>query len=349
MKTIARISFALVSAALLVHSAWAQTPPMQKITINYPTRSGASWPIFIAKEAGFYAQNFLDVTPIFAVHPAGVAALVANEVQMVNHSLEQGMQAAVRDGQFVITGSPGNKGMFALMARTDVADVKALKGKRIAVGQVGDAPYNYTNAILAKYGIGPRDVQWIPVGTDVSGRAAALSSGRADATLLTQPANFRLEEHGYKTLTNLADHQDIFIATGYLFRRSLVSADPKLPEKIIRSHAEAIKRFYEDKAFAITAYQKYDKQSDADMDRIYEALKKAEAFDRVPYVMAGAVKAVASQQSDAQLAALMKGFDFKKVIDNSMVERLVKEGFFTQLFGPGIKAEQDRKAKLAFR
>jgi hypothetical protein len=37
------------------------------------------------------------------------------------------------------------------------------------------------------------------------------------------------------------------------------------------------------------------------------------------------------------------------VIDNSMVERLVKEGFFEQLFGPAIKAEEDKKAKQAFR
>jgi len=37
------------------------------------------------------------------------------------------------------------------------------------------------------------------VGTDVSGRAAALQSGRADATLLTAPAYFKVEEAGYKT------------------------------------------------------------------------------------------------------------------------------------------------------
>ena len=44
----------------------------------------------------------------------------------------------------------------------------------------------------------------------------------------------------------------------------------------IKAHAEAIKRIYEDKAFAIKAYQTYDKQSDADLDRIYEAVKKSE-------------------------------------------------------------------------
>jgi hypothetical protein len=49
------------------------------------------------------------------------------------------------------------------------------------------------------------------------------------------------------------------------------------------------------------------------------------------------------------MAAQMKGFDFRKVIDNTIVDRLVKEGFFEQLFGGTVKAEEESKAKLAFR
>jgi hypothetical protein len=44
----------------------------------------------------------------------------------------------------------------------------------------------------------------------------------------------------------------------------------------------------------------------------------------------------------------MKAYDFKQVIDNSVVDKLVREGYFVQLFGDSIKAEQDRKASLAF-
>jgi ABC-type nitrate/sulfonate/bicarbonate transport system substrate-binding protein len=335
----------LIALALVVPAGFAQT----KVTINYPTRSGASWPLYIAKEGGYYQKYGIDANIVFGVHPAGVAMLVSGEAQMVNHSLEQGMQAAVKDGQFVIVGSPGYKGYFALMAQKDIKSIGDLKGKRLAVGQVGDAPYNYTNALLQKFKLGVRDVQWIPVGTDVNGRVAALTSNRAEATLLTAPAYFRLEESGYKNLGNLADFNDIFIATGYLFRKSAVQANPKLPELIIKAHTEAIKRFYEDKAFAIKAYMAFDKQPEADLSKIYDRYKESNGFERVPYVMAAAVKAVVSQQSDATLAAQMKAFDFKTVIDNSIVERLVKEKFFEGLFGPSIKAEEDRKAKLAFK
>jgi hypothetical protein len=45
----------------------------------------------------------------------------------------------------------------------------------------------------------------------------------------------------------------------------------------------------------------------------------------------------------------MKAYDFHKVIDNSIIDRLVKEKYFEMLFGASIKAEEDRKAKLAFK
>jgi ABC-type nitrate/sulfonate/bicarbonate transport system substrate-binding protein len=247
-------------------------------------------------------------------------------------------------------GSSLNKGMFALMAKKEISDVKALKGKKVAIGQVGDAPYGYMLSLISHYGLKPRDVQWIPVGTDVNGRVAALTGGRADATLLTAPAYFRVEEQGYKTLANLSDHNDVFASTTYLFKKSVVQADPKLPEKIIQAHAEAIKRFYEDKAFAVKTFLAYDKAAtQADTERVYELYNKPQAFERVPYVLAPAVKSVLAQQADPNIAAQMKAYDWKQVIDNSVVERLVKQGFFEKLYGPSIKAEQDRKAKLAFR
>jgi hypothetical protein len=61
------------------------------------------------------------------------------------------------------------------------------------------------------------------------------------------------------------------------------------------------------------------------------------------------VNAVIEQQVDPQLAATLKAGNYRTLIDNSTVDRLVKEGFFQKLFGASIKAEEERKAKLAFR
>ena len=338
----------VIGALVLATGAWPRAQALQKIVINYPTRSGASWPLYIAREGGYYKKYGLDADIQFGVHPTGIAMLTSGQAVMVNHSLEQAMVASTRDGSFALMGSTSNRGLFALMAQKNINSPKELKGKRIAVGQIGDAPYNYTVALLGQYGLGVRDVQWIPVGTDVSGRAAALAANRADATLLTAPNWFRMEEQGYKNLANLQDHE-IYAATVYMFSKKAVQANPKLAESIIKAHAEAIKRFYDDKAFAIKAYQAFDKQPDADVARIYDTYKNGNVFERVPYVLDAAVKSIIKQQVDPRIAADLKGYDFHKVIDNSVIDRLVKEGFFDNLFGAGVKAEEQRQAKLAFK
>jgi ABC-type nitrate/sulfonate/bicarbonate transport system substrate-binding protein len=339
---ISRILF----AALLAASALQQP---QKITINFPTRSGASWPLFIAKEGGYYQKYGLDVNLVFAGHPAGVAMIVSGEAQMASYSLESAMQAAANDSSLVMVGNSLNKAVFALVARKEIKTVKELKGKRVAVSQIGDPPYNYGNALLRKFGMSSRDVQWVPVGTDVNGRVVALEGGRVDATLLTAPAYFKLETAGFNTLANIADYDDIFASTIYLMKRNSIAANPKLPELLIKAHAEAIKRFYDDKQFAIKAYMAYDKQSPADVERIYDHYAKVNTYERVPYVLAPAVQYILDNLSDPQTAKAMRAFNYRTVIDNSYLDRIVKEGFFEKLYGPGIKTEIDRKTKLAYR
>ena len=83
-------------------------------------------------------------------------------------------------------------------------------------------------------------------------------------------------------------------------------------------------------------FLQYDKAAKADeVARVYDLYAKPQAFERVPFVLAAAVKSVVDQQSDPQIAARMKAYDFHKVIDNSYVERLVKDGFFEKTFGAG--------------
>jgi ABC-type nitrate/sulfonate/bicarbonate transport system substrate-binding protein len=343
-----RTVITLVAALLVVCGVTNRAQQPQKITINYPTRSGATWPMYIAREGGYYQKYGLDVDLQFGVHPTGIAMLTSGQAVMVNHSLEQGMVASTKDpAGFALLGSSSNKGLFALIGQKQFTNPKELKGKRIAVGQIGDAPYNYTVALLGTYGLGVRDVEWIPVGTDVSGRAAALQTNRADATLLTAPNYFRLEEAGYKVLANLAE-REVYAATVYLFARKALTANPKLGESIVKAHAEAIKRFYEDKPFAVKAYIAFDKQPEADVARIYDLYKNGSIFDRVPYVLAPAIKSIVAQQVDQRIAADLRAFDFHKVVDNGIVARLVKEGYFEQLFGADVKAEEQRRAKLAF-
>ena len=329
-------------------AAWAQKP-LQKLTINYPTRTGQVWPLYIAKEGGYYQKYGYDVNLAFGVHPAGIAMVVSGEAVMTAYTLEQSMIAASRDGSLVAVCTPYKKSLFALMAQKNITNMGQLRGKRIGVSQIGDAPYNYTSGLIEKAGLTPRDVQWVPIGGDVGSRAAALVGGRVDATMITAPVYFKVEAQGFKSLANISDYDDIYAPSVYLFKKSTVTSNPQLVESLIKAHAEAIKRFYDDKAFALKAYQAWDRQDPADLDRVYDHYAQTNTYERVPYIPAAAVQYVLAHPADARIAAQMRTFDFRKVIDNSFVDRLVKEGFFEQLFGPGIKAEEEQKAKLAFR
>jgi ABC-type nitrate/sulfonate/bicarbonate transport system substrate-binding protein len=345
-----RLSLFVAAVAIAASAVW--TKPQQQltpITINYPTRTGQVWPLYIAKEGGYYAKYGYDVKLVFGVHPAGIAMLVSDQAAMTPYTLEQAMQASSKDASLVAVGSPFKKSLFALMANKNIGSMKDLKGKRVGVSQIGDAPYNYTIGLLSKAGLTPRDVQWLTVGTDVNGRAAALLGNRVDATMLTAPVYFKVEQEGYKSLANISDYDDIYAPSVYLFKKSLLASNPKLPEALIKAHAEAIKRFYDDKAFAVKAYLAWDKQDQGDIERVYDHYFKVNTYERVPYVLAPAVQYILDHPSDAQLGAQMKAFNFHTVIDNSIVERLVKQGFFEQLFGPGIKEEEEKKAKIAFR
>jgi ABC-type nitrate/sulfonate/bicarbonate transport system substrate-binding protein len=344
-----KVILVLLLTLALTAPAFTQQAPLQKVTINYPARSGGSWPLFLAKEGGYYQKYGLDVTLEFGAGNLGVALITGGGGVMTNSSMEQALQASSRDPNSLVSmASFLNKGSFALIAAKNITTVKDLKGKRIAVAQTGDAVYNYTIALLSKNGLKARDITWVPVGNDATARAAALQSSRADAALLTAPSFFRMEEAGFKNLANLADHKDIYASSVAMFSRKAVTANPKLPELIIRAQAEAIKRFYEDKAFAVKAYTAYDKQEQKDVERIYDLYAKNQAFERVPFVLATAVKSVAAQ-ADAEQATQLKAVDLKKIIDNSIVDRLVKEGFFEKLFGPTIKSEQENRSKQALR
>ena len=283
-----RVAFFL-AAALGVTSAQAQVP-LQKLTINYPTRTGQVWPLYIAKEGGYYQKNGFDVDLKFGVHPAGIAMVVSGEAVMTAYTLEQSMIAASRDGSLVAVGSPFKKSLFALMARKDIKNMRELKGKRIGVSQIGDAPYNYTSGLIEKAGLTPRDVEWVPIGGDVSSRAAALVGGRVDATMITAPVYFKVEAQGFKALANISDYDDIYAPSVYLFKKSTVTSNPKLVEGLIKAHAEAIKRFYDDKTFALKAYQAWDRQDPSELDRVYDHYAKTNTYERVPYIPAAAVQ-----------------------------------------------------------
>ncbi len=71
------------------------------------------WPLYLAKEGGYYQKYGLDVNLVFGVHPAGIAMIVSGEAVMTAYTLEQSMQAASKDGSLIALGSPFKKSAYS--------------------------------------------------------------------------------------------------------------------------------------------------------------------------------------------------------------------------------------------
>src|SRR2546428_14168815 len=91
-----RILLTLFVAVILIAPLMSAQQPLQKTAINFPTRSGASWPMFIAKEGGYYQKYGLDVNLVFGAGTIGVAMISSGEAAVTNSSLEQVLQAGGR-------------------------------------------------------------------------------------------------------------------------------------------------------------------------------------------------------------------------------------------------------------
>lgn len=334
------------AGSLLAPALVRAQPQAVKLTIAYPTRSGASWPLWLARHAGIYQKHGLDVALEFAVHPAGIAMLVSGQAQMINYGLEQILAASVRDPALVMMGSSLGKGNFALMAHKGIARMEDLKGRRVGVGRVGDTLYVYTLELLRKNGMSERDVQWVPTGTDASSRVKMMQAGSIDASLVVAPAYFKLEAQGYNVLDLLVNHPDIFVSTAYVFKKSWVKDNPELPARLIMAHAEAIQRFYDDKTLAVQAYRAFDAQDEADVARLYDIYRGKNVLERVPLLQKAAVES--AMTNIAGDVPAIKTFDPAAVIDMGPVRKLIADGWFRRVFGPGIAAEEQRKLALSY-
>jgi ABC-type nitrate/sulfonate/bicarbonate transport system substrate-binding protein len=341
----------IFAAAFLIAGpffASAQTPEsLQKVIGMVGARSGASWPLWLAKEGGYYRKRGLDVELVFAVHPAPIAAIVSGQAVMTSTGADLGLLAASRDTSLTLVGSFMNKGTFAMVSAKNLTRMEHLAGKRIGVGRVGDPPYYMTVSLLEKFGMGAKDVQWVSLGVDAAARAVALQSSQIDAAVITAPSYFRLEAAGFPVLALVSEYEDIYVSTYYLFRKETLINSQRVAEGFVKAHAEAIKRFYDDKDFAIQTMLKHGGARDQqDGSRVYDLFNKSRIFEPIPYILKDSVKAAVERQSAAQ--PQLKQFDFSKVIDNSMVNRLVKEGFFEQLFGPSVRELQQKRQAQAF-
>src|SRR5204863_6554756 len=172
---------ALVGATMLAAPAMAQT----KVSIAISGWTGFA-PLTLAKEAGIFAKNGLDVTIKKIPQASRHLAIASGDVQCAATTVETWVvwnASGVATTQiFQLDKSYGADG---LVVRKDVASIKDLKGKTVAASAPGTSPYFLLSWFLKKNGLSPKDVT--VVNMEPGPAAQAFIAGQNDAAATYEP------------------------------------------------------------------------------------------------------------------------------------------------------------------
>jgi NitT/TauT family transport system substrate-binding protein len=175
------VSVAAVLAALVATPAVAQT----KVTIAISGWTGFA-PLTLAKEAGIFAKNGLDVTIKKVPQASRHLAIASGDVQCAATTVETWIvwnaNGVPTTQLFQLDKSYGADGMAV---RAGTASIKDLKGKTVAASAPGTAPYFTLAWFLKKNGLSVKDVS--VVNMEPGPAAQAFIAGQNDAAMTYEP------------------------------------------------------------------------------------------------------------------------------------------------------------------
>lgn len=153
-------------------------------------------PNMLAQRLGYFKQEGLNVTLIDeASGQSSEDEVIAGQVDAgsgsYNHTIE--LQAAGKNMEDVVQfgAAPGEAEVVSAKAAGSIHSVADLKGKNLGVTELGSGTQTLTEALLARAGITPDQVHFIPVGAGDT-FIAALQQGRIDAGMTTEPTISRI-------------------------------------------------------------------------------------------------------------------------------------------------------------
>jgi NitT/TauT family transport system substrate-binding protein len=175
------MSAAAMLAALVATPAAAET----KVTIAISGWTGFA-PLTLAKEAGIFAKNGLDVTIKKVPQASRHLAIASGDVQCAATTVETWVvwnaNGVATTQLFQLDKSYGADGM---VVRSGTASIKDLKGKTVAASAPGTAPYFTLAWFLKKNGLSVKDVS--VVNMEPGPAAQAFIAGQNDAAMTYEP------------------------------------------------------------------------------------------------------------------------------------------------------------------
>jgi NitT/TauT family transport system substrate-binding protein len=305
-----------------------------KIKYPYSPISWNSLPWWMAKDAGHFEKNGLDVELFYeGASSVIVQAMLAGEANFGGLAGPAVVSNVINGGDVIQIAAIVKTFTVPMFAAPNVKEVTQLKGQKVAVSRFGSISHIAAQNIFQKAGVtGAAIIQ--SGGTPES--AAMLMSGAVAAAMVPPPQSLMLKEKGFRELVSVKQFREWnipVVENGVAARRSFVEKNPSIAKRFIRAAFEGIKTIYDNKEMAMKTLAKYTKINDEKiLEESYrfsvEALSK-EGF-MPPEAFSALVEQLVSQKSIDEAAS--KKTPVTAYFDNRYVNELEKEGFFKKLW-----------------
>ena len=315
-----------VLAVVSTQSAQAQ---LIKLNVGYSAISGDALPAWLAKDAGIFEKNGLDVQPVFFTGgTTAVMALVSADTPIaqlagpaVVNSVMAGSDATIVAGGVISLN-------YYLLSRPDIKTPEQLKGGSVAISRFGSSSDFIARYALTKIGLTPgKDVTIVQIGSTTA-RVDAVLAGRVQATVVNPPASIIAQKRGMNTLADLPKLGLVYQHTAVATTKKYIRENRDVVRRYVKSQIEAVHRIYTDKESAVRALGRFiGRTVDRDvLEKTWENLISESVLPRKQYPSVEGLKTILASEPKA------KSHNPEDYFDASFVRELDQSGYTDSLY-----------------
>ena len=325
-STVTMAGFALLLSILGKAPAQAQ---LTKLNVAYSAISGDALPAWIAKDAGIFEKNGLDVQLVFFTGgTTAVMALVSTDTpiaQLAGAAVINSVMAG-SDAALVVGGVTSLN--YYLLGRPEIKTAEQLRGGSVAISRFGSSSDFIARYALQKVGLTPgKDVTIVQIGSTTARVDAALT-GRVQATVVNPPASIIAQKRGMTVLADLPKLGLVYQHTSVATTRKYIREHPEIVRRYVKSQVDAVHRIYTDKEASLRALARFiGRTVERDvLEKTWENLLSESVLPRKQYPSLEGIKTI--------LATELKGKPGKPedFVDSSFIRELDQSGYIDGLY-----------------
>ena len=292
-----------------------------KLTLGYSSTGPTGVGLWVAKDIGAFDKYGVEPNLVFiSSGPVMVPALIGGDVQAAVAGANAVIAAVLSGAPIVAVASLANRPYLRLWVHPEINRVEELRGKTLGVSRFGSTTDNLTRILLRRVGLeNAVNVRQLGGTLEVG---LAFRHRQIDGAVL---ATLRTDAP-HRILIDLAESGIQYSMGQLVVSRDFYRRAPETLEKIMRAYIEgvAVLRDPSQKDKTLKTIARYTRLKEVKaIEEIYS--DAAKYVDRIPRVDADAVSTTLEFMGK-------KGLPIETFADNSIIDRLVREGFVNQVY-----------------